>query len=65
MSAVPQCPPISAPSLTSGLLDSWIDGYAATLDGLGKCWSAAWQRGPTAFDVPRWISTATTREKPS
>jgi poly(3-hydroxyalkanoate) synthetase len=66
MSAVPQCPPVPAPtSLGSGLLDSWLDGYAATLDGLGKCWTAALQRGPTAFDVPGWIATATTRKKPS
>jgi poly(3-hydroxyalkanoate) synthetase len=66
VSAVPQCPPVPAPtSLGSGLLNSWLDGYAATLDGLGKCWTAALQRGPTAFDLPGWIATATTRTKPS
>ncbi|MBV9605777.1 MAG: alpha/beta hydrolase [Solirubrobacterales bacterium] len=65
MSAVPQCPPVPAPSrLGSGLLDSWLDGCAATLDGLGRCWTAALQRGPTAFDFQRWIATATTREWP-
>jgi poly(3-hydroxyalkanoate) synthetase len=66
MSAVPQCPPVPAPtSLGSGLLDSWLEGCAATIDGFGKCWTAALQRGPTAFDLPRWIATATTRTKPA
>ena len=65
MSAVSQCPPVPSPSFASGLLDSWIEGCAITLDGLGKCWTAALQRGPTAFDLPRWLITATTREAPS
>ncbi len=65
MSAIPQCPPVPAPSLTSGLLDSWFEGYTSALDGFGKCWSAALQRGPVAFDLPRWIATATTRSRPS
>src|SRR5437764_12414661 len=65
MSAVPQCPPVPSPSIGSGLLDNWLEGYAATLDGLGKCWTAALQRGPVAFDLGRWIATATTRAKPS
>ena len=65
MSTVPQYPPVPAPSLSSGLLDSWLEGYTATLDGLGKCWSAALKRGPVPFDLPRWIVMATTREKPS
>jgi poly(3-hydroxyalkanoate) synthetase len=64
VSAVPQCPPVPAPSLSSGLLDSWFEGYAATLDGFGKCWAAALQRGPTAFDLPRWVRTASERSKP-
>ena len=54
MSVVPQCPPVPAPtSLGSGLFDSWLEGCAATLDGLGKCWTAALQRGPTAFEIAR------------
>jgi poly(3-hydroxyalkanoate) synthetase len=66
VSAIPQCPPVPAPtSLGSGLFDSWLDGYAATLDGLGKCWSAALQRGPAAFDFPRWLTTANDRRKPA
>ena len=27
MNVVPQCPPVPAPSMASGLLDSWLDGY--------------------------------------
>ncbi len=65
MSAIPQCPPVPSPSLASGLLDSWFEGYAATVDGFGKCWAAALQRGPTAFDVPRWVRTTTERRKPA
>jgi poly(3-hydroxybutyrate) depolymerase len=65
MSAVPQCPPVPSPSIGSGLLESWLEGYAATLDGFGKCWTAALQRGPIAFDLPRWVATAATRTKPA
>jgi poly(3-hydroxybutyrate) depolymerase len=65
MSAVPQCPPVPTPSLASGLLDSWLEGAAATFEGLGKCWAAALQRGPTALDLPRWVLTATTRQPPA
>ncbi len=66
MSAVPQCPPVPAPiSLGSGLLDSWFEGYAATLEAFNKCWTAALQRGPSAFDLPRFLATATTRTKPA
>jgi poly(3-hydroxyalkanoate) synthetase len=66
VSAIPQCPPVPAPTnLGTGLLDSWLDGYAATLDSFGKCWSAAFRRGPTAFDFPRWVTTATDRRRPA
>ena len=37
MSVVPQCPPVPAPSMAAaGLLDSWLDGCAAAVDGFGK-----------------------------
>ena len=66
MSAIPQCPPVPAPSsLGTGLLDSWFEGYAATLDGFGRCWTAALQRGPAAFDLPRWVRAATERQAPA
>ena len=56
MSVVPQCPPVPAPSMASGLLDSWVDGCAAAVEGFGKCWAATLQRGPAAFDLPRWVA---------
>ncbi len=65
MSVVPQCPPVPAPSMASGLLDSWIDGCAAAVDGLDKCWAAGVQRGPAAFDLPRWFALTAGRRAPS
>jgi len=65
MSPVSQCPPVPSPSLASGLLDSWLEGAAATFDGLGKVWTAALERGPAALDLPRWMLTATTRQAPA
>jgi poly(3-hydroxybutyrate) depolymerase len=66
MSAVPQCPPVPAPGMAAaGLLDSWLDGCAAAVDGFGKVWAAAVQRGPAALDVPRWLAVAGGRRAPS
>jgi poly(3-hydroxyalkanoate) synthetase len=56
---------VPAPSRASGLLDSWLDGCAVTLDSLGKCWTTAFERGPAALDLPRWAATATGRRAPS
>jgi poly(3-hydroxybutyrate) depolymerase len=64
VSAVSQCPPVPSAALGSGLLDSWIEGYASAVDGIGKIWSAAFERGPGAFNVPRWIATAADRRAP-
>ncbi len=49
----------------TGLLDSWVDGYAATLEGFGRCWAAAVSRWPAALDVPRWLATTSERQKPA
>ncbi len=65
MSVVPQCPPVPAPSMASGLLDSWVDGCAAAVEGFGKCWAATLQRGPAAFDLPRWVALTAGRRAPS
>ena len=65
MNVVPQCPPVPAPSLASGLLDSWLDGCAAAVEGLGKCWATALERGPAAFDFPRWVALTAGRKAPS
>ncbi len=65
MTVVPQCPPVPAPSMASGLLDSWVDGCAAAVESVGKCWTTALQRGPAAFDFPRWVALTTDRKAPS
>ena len=65
MNVVPQCPPVPAPSMASGLLDSWLDGCAAAVEGAGKCWATALERGPAAFDVPRWVALTAGRKAPS
>jgi poly(3-hydroxybutyrate) depolymerase len=65
MTVVPQCPPVPAPSMASGLLDSWLDGFAAAFEGIGKCWASALERGPAAFDVPRWVALTAGRKAPA
>jgi poly(3-hydroxyalkanoate) synthetase len=65
MSAVTQCPPVPSAALGSGLLDSWLDGYASAVDGMSKLWSATFERGPGALNVPRWIATAADRRAPA
>jgi len=64
MNVVPQCPPVPTPSTASGLLDSWLDGCAAAVEGLGKCWATALERGPAAFDLPRWVALTAGRQAP-
>jgi poly(3-hydroxyalkanoate) synthetase len=65
MSAVSHCPPVAAPGLSSGLFDSWVEGFATAVDGVGRWWTTALERGPAAFDFSRWIATATTRTPPA
>jgi poly(3-hydroxybutyrate) depolymerase len=66
MSTVPQCPPVPTPSnLGSGLLDSWLDGYLSAVDGAGRIWTTALERGPGALDIPRWLSATADRRPPA
>jgi poly(3-hydroxybutyrate) depolymerase len=65
MSAASQCPPTPTDTLASGLFDSWLEGAAAAVDSLGRCWATAFERGPVALDLPRWLATATTRRPPA
>lgn len=65
MTVVPQCPPVPAPGMAAGLLDSWLDAGVATLEGLGKCWATTLRRGPAALDLPRWLAVTTDRQAPS
>ena len=65
MTVVPQCPPVLAPGNAAGLLDSWFDGAAATLEGLGKCWATTWEQGPGALDFPGWLAVTAGRRAPA
>ena len=65
MTVVPQCPPVLAPGNAAGLLDSWFDGAAAALEGLGKCWATTWEQGPGALDFPRWLAVTAGRRAPA
>ncbi|MGB0095955.1 MAG: alpha/beta fold hydrolase [Solirubrobacteraceae bacterium] len=57
-------PPVHSPSLSSGLLDSWFEGWSTVLSGAADCWSAAVAGGPAALDIPRWMELTMTREPP-
>ena len=65
MNVVPQCPPVLAPSMASALLDSWLEGCAAAVEGVGKCWATALERGPAAVDLPRWMAVTADRTAPA
>jgi poly(3-hydroxybutyrate) depolymerase len=65
VSATSQCPPVPAGRLASGLLDSWLEAGASAVDGLGRCWMTALERGPAALDLPGWLATAVGRKPPS
>jgi hypothetical protein len=59
-----EAPPVHSPSLSSGLLDSWVEGWSIALSGAADCWSAAVAGGPAALDVPRWMELTMTRQPP-
>jgi poly(3-hydroxyalkanoate) synthetase len=46
-----------------GLLDSWLDGWTATVTGLADCVTATVTHGP--LDVARWLELTATRKPPS
>jgi poly(3-hydroxyalkanoate) synthetase len=57
-------PPVSTPPLSSALLDSWFEGWAAAATGLGDCFAAAVRNAPAMLDIPRWLELTTTRRQP-
>jgi len=65
MTALSSSPPVHAPSLTSGLLDSWIEGWSIALNGARDCFQATLAGGPGALDLPRWVELTITRKPPS
>jgi poly(3-hydroxybutyrate) depolymerase len=50
---------------TSGLLDSWIEGWEIAVKGLGDALASAFRLQPLAFDVPHWLELATKRRPPA
>jgi poly(3-hydroxybutyrate) depolymerase len=57
-----QAPP---PTLSSGLLGSWLEGWAAAVTGAAACLAASFTRGPGALDAMRWIELSTNRSRPA
>jgi poly(3-hydroxybutyrate) depolymerase len=51
---------------SSGLLDSWIEGWEAAFVGLATGMQTVLSRGPEAFyDLPRWLELTSRRERPA
>jgi poly(3-hydroxyalkanoate) synthetase len=65
MSSPSYNPPAPSPFTSSGLLDSWIDGWESAAKGAADCFTAALTRGPWTLDVPRWLDLTTQRGRPS
>jgi poly(3-hydroxyalkanoate) synthetase len=65
MDAVPQCPSDPAPSLSSALLSSWIDGWSTAANGFAQCLVAAFTGRIDSFDIPRWLELSSSRRPPS
>jgi poly(3-hydroxybutyrate) depolymerase len=65
MNAVPQCPPVPSPTRSSGLLDSWLDGWAAALGGVAGLSTTLVTRGPGALDISRWVELTSARRRPA
>jgi poly(3-hydroxyalkanoate) synthetase len=65
LSSASYCPPAPSPYTSSGLLDSWIDGWESAVQGASDCLTAALTRGPWSLDLPRWFELTTQRDRPS
>ena len=64
MTALSLPPPVHSPNVSSGLLDSWLEGWIAAFRGAEDCFSPALAGGPAALDVPRWLKLIGTRKPP-
>jgi poly(3-hydroxyalkanoate) synthetase len=56
--------PVPLPTVSTGLFDTWLEGYAVALSGAADCAAALLSRGPLGFDVPRWFDLALSRRPP-
>jgi poly(3-hydroxybutyrate) depolymerase len=57
--------PASSPSLSSGLLDSWLEGWTVALKSAADYWAVATGPGAVALDVPRWLELTARRGRPA
>ena len=64
MNALSERPTMPSPTASSGLLDSWMEGWSIAVSGAADCFSAALTRGPAALNVPRWLNLSMTRNPP-
>jgi len=58
-------PPATKSTLSSGLLDSWLEGLEIAMSGVADCFTATLTRGPGAVNVPRWLELTMTRRPPA
>jgi poly(3-hydroxybutyrate) depolymerase len=65
MNAVSLCAPLSAPVPSSGLLESWLEGWTLALNGISDCLTTALTRGPSTLDALGWIEVMATRRHPA
>jgi poly(3-hydroxybutyrate) depolymerase len=57
--------PDVAPMMSSGLLDSWLDGWTVAVEGLADCYAAALTSAPRPFELPRLLDAMVTRRPPA
>jgi poly(3-hydroxybutyrate) depolymerase len=65
MNALSLPPAVHSPNVSSGLLDSWLEGWSIAFSGAADCFSAAVAGGPGALNVPRWMEVTMARKPPS
>ena len=65
MSASSQCPPVAAPSMTSGLADSWFEGWSTAATGISDRFAGVLGGSAVSTDVPRWLGLMTRRRRPA
>jgi poly(3-hydroxybutyrate) depolymerase len=58
-------PPTTKSTLSSGLLDSWVEGLEIAMTGVADCFTATLTHGPGAVNVPRWLELTMTRRPPT
>jgi poly(3-hydroxyalkanoate) synthetase len=58
------CPPVLAPTISSGLLDSWAEGWAAALRGATDCFASALRWRSEGPAILSWLELTTTRRPP-